>query len=63
MKVLIDGEDLDQKLPTSSISHCTLYLPNYSSYELLREKLRYAINNCSIEQDKAGEIYYYDYYA
>ena len=60
---LIDGEDLDQKLPTSSISHCTLYLPNYSSYELLREKLRYAINNCSIDPDKAGEIYYYDYYA
>lgn len=37
----------DQQMPTSSTCYFTLNLPNYSTYEILREKLRYVINNCS----------------
>ena len=55
---MITEEDIDQKIPTSSITHFTLYLPNYSSYEVLIEKLRYAINNYSINPENPGEIYY-----
>jgi hypothetical protein len=54
---MITEEDIDQKIPTSSITHFTLYLPNYSSYEVLIEKLRYAINNYSINPENPGEIY------
>ena len=55
---MITEEDIDQKIPTSSIRHFTLYLPNYSSYEVLIEKLRYAINNHSINPENLGDIYY-----
>jgi len=37
----------DMQMPTSSTCYFTLNLPNYSTYEILREKLRYVINNCS----------------
>ena len=37
----------DKRMPTSSTCYFTLNLPNYSSYEILRDKLRYVINNCS----------------
>ena len=42
-----DSRDPDKRLPTSSTCYFTLYLPNYSSYEILREKLLYVINNCT----------------
>jgi hypothetical protein len=44
---MIRGRDVDKKMPTSSTCYFTLNLPNYSTYEILRDKLRYAINNCS----------------
>jgi hypothetical protein len=44
---MIRGRDVDKKMPTSSTWYFTLNLPNYSTYEILRDKLRYAINNCS----------------
>ena len=37
----------DKRMPTSSTCYFTLNLPKYSTYEILREKLRYVINNCS----------------
>ena len=44
---LLRGRDPDKKMPTSSTCYFTLNLPDYSSYEILRDKLRYVINNCS----------------
>ena len=43
---MIRGKDVDKKMPTSSTCYFTLSLPNYSTYEILRDKLRYVINNC-----------------
>ena len=40
-------KDPDKRMPTSQTCYFTLHLPNYSSYEILRDKLRYVINNCS----------------
>ena len=37
----------DNYMPTSTTCYFTLSLPPYSSYEILRDKLRYAIHNCS----------------
>lgn len=37
----------DKRLPTATTCYFTLKLPNYSSYEILRDKLRYVIQNCS----------------
>ena len=39
--------DADKRLPTATTCYFTLKLPPYSSYEILKEKLRYVINNCS----------------
>ena len=44
---MIRGKDPDKKMPTSSTCYFTLNLPNYSTYEILRDKLRYVINNCN----------------
>ena len=42
----------DILLPTSSTCYFTLMLPNYTTYEILRDRLRYVINNCnSIDGD------------
>ena len=39
-------------MPTSTTCYFTLGLPQYSSYEILNEKLKYAIHNCnSIDAD------------
>jgi Ubiquitin-protein ligase len=39
-------------LPTAQTCFFQLRLPNYSSKEVMAEKLRYAINNCkSIDMD------------
>ena len=46
----------DNYLPLSTTCYFTLTLPNYSSYEILRDKLRYAIHNCnSIDADFVPE--------
>ena len=37
----------DKYLPTSTTCYFTLNLPEYSTYEILRDKLRYVIHNCS----------------
>lgn len=37
----------DKRLPTATTCYFTLKLPNYSTYEILRDKLRYVIQNCS----------------
>ena len=37
----------DNYMPTSTTCYFTLSLPQYSTYEILRDKLRYAIHNCS----------------
>ena len=44
---LYRSKNPDKRMPTSQTCYFTLNLPNYSSYEILREKLRYVINNCS----------------
>ena len=42
----------DNYMPVSTTCYFTISLPNYSSYEILRDKLRYAIHNCnSIDAD------------
>ena len=42
----------DDYMPVSTTCYFTISLPNYSSYEILRDKLRYAIHNCnSIDAD------------
>lgn len=38
-------------LPTSQTCFFQLRLPNYLSQEMLCERLRYAIRNCSIDMD------------
>ena len=46
----------DSYMPISTTCYFTLALPNYSSYEILRDKLRYAIHNCnSIDADFVPE--------
>ena len=46
----------DNYMPASTTCYFTLSLPNYSSYEILRDKLRYAIHNCnSIDADFVPE--------
>ena len=46
----------DSYMPISTTCYFTLSLPNYSSYEILRDKLRYAIHNCnSIDADFVPE--------
>ena len=48
----IDRENPDKYMPTSTTCYFTLGLPQYSSYEILNEKLKYAIHNCnSIDAD------------
>ena len=47
----MSGVNQDKRLPTASTCYFTLELPNYSSYEILKEKLKYVIMNCS-EIDK-----------
>ena len=37
----------DRRLPSATTCYFTLKLPNYSSYEILYEKLKYVITNCS----------------
>ena len=50
--VKIDRENPDKYMPTSTTCYFTLGLPQYSSYEILNEKLKYAIHNCnSIDAD------------
>ena len=42
----------DDYMPTSTTCYFTLNLPDYSTYEILRDKLRYVIHNCnSIDAD------------
>eukprot|EP01106_Pelomyxa_sp_JSP_P000260 TRINITY_DN1037_c0_g1_i4.p1 TRINITY_DN1037_c0_g1~~TRINITY_DN1037_c0_g1_i4.p1 ORF type:complete len:405 (-),score=125.14 TRINITY_DN1037_c0_g1_i4:60-1274(-) len=41
-----EGGDQDKRLPRSGTCGSTLYLPQYSSREVLKEKLVYAIQNC-----------------
>jgi hypothetical protein len=47
----MSGVNQDKRLTTASTCYFTLELPNYSSYEILKEKLKYVIMNCS-EIDK-----------
>ena len=59
---MVRGRDPDKKMPTSSTCYFTLNLPDYSSYEILRDKLRYVINNCSAIDadffpDDGGEVF------
>ena len=37
----------DKRLPTATTCYFTLKLPKYSTYEILKEKLKYVIANCS----------------
>jgi hypothetical protein len=41
-----DGAEEDSKLPTASTCFFWLSLPNYSSYEILRDKLIFAVGEC-----------------
>ena len=42
----------DERMPTSATCYFSLKLPKYSTYEILRDRLRYVINNCcSIDID------------
>jgi hypothetical protein len=42
----------DKRMPTSATCYFSLKLPKYSTYEILRDRLRYVINNCcSIDID------------
>ena len=46
----------DDYMPTSTTCYFTLNLPEYSTYEILRDKLRYVIHNCnSIDADFVPE--------
>ena len=42
-----NSKEPDKRMPTSATCYFTLSLPKYSTYEILRDKLRYVINNCS----------------
>lgn len=46
---LLRGGD-DTKLPISHTCFFSLELPDYSSYEILREKVLFAILNCQVRQ-------------
>jgi hypothetical protein len=35
------------RLPAATTCYFTLKLPNYTTVEVLKEKLRYVINNCA----------------
>lgn len=37
----------DTRLPQATTCYFTLKMPNYTTYEVLAEKLRYVITNCS----------------
>ena len=52
----LNKRDPDNYMPTSTTCYFTLNLPEYSTYEILRDKLRYAIHNCnSIDADFVPE--------
>eukprot|EP01016_Furgasonia_blochmanni_P044927 TRINITY_DN6279_c0_g1_i9.p2 TRINITY_DN6279_c0_g1~~TRINITY_DN6279_c0_g1_i9.p2 ORF type:complete len:155 (-),score=34.08 TRINITY_DN6279_c0_g1_i9:168-632(-) len=49
------GSNADKRLPLSHTCYFRLDLPKYSSFDIMAEKLRYAIKNCqAIDTDNTG---------